>query len=128
MNQGNPPAQTFVPKTPQDAKLFTTLTKMVGDMRFVGLVLMISGIVSCLSIVGAIFGVPSIICGTRLREAADSFAHYLKSKDKNELIAALEKQSSYFFLQKVLFIIGICGTALMLFIYLIVIFALVTSG
>ena len=128
MNQEQPNIRAAVPKTPEEARFFTTMNKMIGDMRFVGMVLMISGIVSCLSIVGAIFGVPSIVCGIRLRDSADSFALYLKSRDKNALIEALEKQGAYFFLHKVIFIIGICGTVLMLFLYFVIIIAVVTTG
>ena len=113
-----------VPKTPADAKMYTTLTKMIGDMRFVGIMFIIFGILNCLSIIGAVIGIPTIICGLRLREAADGFSFYQNAKDKNSLLMAFEKQGSYFFIQKVLFIIGLCATALVFFIYIIVHFFL----
>ena len=117
-----------VPKTPAEATMYTILTKMIGDMRFVGIMFMVMGILNCLSIVGAIIGIPAIICGLRLREAADGFSSYQNSKDKNSLLTAFEKQGSFFFIQKVLFIIGICSLVLIFFIYIIVIFAIVATN
>jgi Family of unknown function (DUF5362) len=84
-----------------------TVSKMSGDMRFVGIFYIITGALNCLSIVGAIIGIPYIICGLRLREAADAFNSYLTSNDTTLLERAFERQSSFFFIQKVLMIIGI---------------------
>ncbi len=84
-----------------------TVSKMSGDMRFVGIFYIITGALNCLSIVGAIIGIPYIICGLRLREAADAFNSYLGSNDMNLLERAFERQGSFFFIQKVLMIIGI---------------------
>jgi hypothetical protein len=128
MVPSNPAVPIEVPKTPAEAKMVAILTKMIGDMRFVGIAFIITGIMSCLSIVGAIVGIPTILCGTRLRESADSLSLYRNSRDTNALFTALEKQGSFFFMQKVLLIIGICSTVLVFFIYLIVIVAVTTSG
>jgi Family of unknown function (DUF5362) len=84
-----------------------TVSKMSGDMRFVGIFYIITGALNCLSIVGAIIGIPYIICGLRLREAADAFNSYLGSNDMSLLERAFERQGSFFFIQKVLLIIGI---------------------
>jgi len=84
-----------------------TVSKMSGDMRFVGIFYIIMGALNCLSIIGAIIGIPYIICGLRLRESADAYNSYLGSNDVNLLESAFEKQGSFFFIQKVLMIIGI---------------------
>jgi len=84
-----------------------TVSKMSGDMRFVGIFYIIMGALNCLSIIGAIIGIPYIICGLRLRESADAYNSYLGSNDVNLLESAFERQGSFFFIQKVLMIIGI---------------------
>jgi hypothetical protein len=85
---------------------------MSGDMRFVGLFYIILGALYCISIVGAIIGVPFIICGLRLRESADSYMAYTGSQDSVMLERAFEKQGSFFFIQKVLVIISLVFIAL----------------
>lgn len=84
-----------------------TITKMSGDMRFVGIFYIIMGALYCLSIIGAIVGIPLIICGLRLRESADAYSGYLSSSDTNMLDRAFERQGSFFFIQKVLMIIAL---------------------
>ena len=84
-----------------------TVSKMSGDMRFVGIFYIIMGALYCLSIIGALVGIPLIICGLRLREAADYFTSYLGSNDSGILERAFERQGSFFFIQKVLLIISL---------------------
>ena len=84
-----------------------TVNKMTGDMQFVGIFYIIWGAIECISIVGAIIGIPLIICGLRIRESADSFRGYLTTNDSSMLEKALERQGRFFFIQKVLMIIGI---------------------
>lgn len=87
--------------------LHITVSKMAGDMNFVGLFYVIIGAIECLTIIGAIVGIPLIICGLRLRESADSFKGYLTSGDSFMLERALEREGRFFFIQKVLMIITI---------------------
>ncbi|OGU71633.1 MAG: hypothetical protein A2V93_06420 [Ignavibacteria bacterium RBG_16_34_14] len=84
-----------------------TVNKMTGDMRFVGVFYIIMGALYCLSIIGAVIGIPLIICGLRIRESADAYNGYLGSNDVNMLERAFERQGSFFFIQKVLMIIGL---------------------
>ncbi|MGH7596897.1 MAG: DUF5362 domain-containing protein [bacterium] len=88
------------------------VTKMNGDMRFVGIFNIIYGGIACLSIIGAIVGVPLIIGGIRLREAADSFEVYLRASDFAALEKGLERQSRFFFIQKVFLIVALAITGL----------------
>ena len=98
-----------------------TVNKMSGDMRFVGIFYIIMGALYCITIVGALVGIPLIICGLRVREAADSFIAYLGSSDSNMLERAFERQGSFFFIQKVLMIISLI--LLVLYVILIIIFS-----
>lgn len=96
------------------------VTKMTGDMKFIGIITIIYGAISCLSIIGAIVGIPIIICGIRLREAADAFAAYRDTKDFDSLQEGFERQSRFFFIQKVLIIISLVFIGLYLIILLFV--------
>lgn len=87
--------------------LHITVSKMAGDMNFVGIFYIIIGAMESLTIIGAVVGIPLIICGLRLRESSDSFKGYLASGDSFMLERALERESRFFFIQKVLMIITI---------------------
>jgi len=104
-----------------------TVSKMSGDMRFVGIFYIIMGALNCLSIIGAIIGIPYIICGLRLRESADAYNSYLGSNDVNLLERAFERQGSFFFIQKVLMIIGIV-IAVLAIIFFIAFGAMIVSS
>jgi len=84
-----------------------TVNKMAGDMSFVGIFYIIIGAIECLTIIGAVIGIPLIISGLRLRESSDSFKMYLNSGDSMMLERALERESRFFFIQKVFLIISI---------------------
>lgn len=99
-----------------------TVNKMTGDMQFVGIFYIIIGALQCLSIIGAIIGIPLIICGLRLRESADSFRGYLTTNDSGMLENALERQGRFFFIQKVLLIISI--VIFVLYIIFIIVFGI----
>lgn len=105
VNSGNAAFQMMVRKT-------------IGDMRFVGIFTIIGGAFACLGIITAIIGVPVIISGLRLREAADSFSNYAAAGDFAALQQGLECQGRYFFIQKVLIIIGLVFTALYLIFFI----------
>ncbi|HPG39943.1 MAG TPA: DUF5362 domain-containing protein [bacterium] len=81
--------------------------QMNSDMRFVGMFCIIYGGFCCLSIIGAVVGVPLIFCGLRLREAADSFTTWMTNKDENALTTGFEKQGRFFYIQKILIIVSL---------------------
>jgi len=87
-------------------------SKMVRDMRFVGLFTVIYGILACLTIVGMIFGIPYIFVGLRLREAADDFTKYVENRHEENLLSAFIRQGKSFFIVKVLVIVGLAIFAL----------------
>lgn len=86
--------------------------KMTNDMKFVGLFTIIYGALSCLSIIGALIGVPMIIAGLRLRESADAFVEYLVAKEEGKLLQGFDLQSKYFFIQKIIIIVTLVLIAL----------------
>jgi hypothetical protein len=118
-----PPTPPPAPAQPALSPMFQfTLTKMAGDMKFVGLFTIILGGFYCLTIIGALVGVSFIIAGIRLREAADSFMYYLSTKDARMIEHACERQSRYFNIIKILMIIALA--MIVLYIFFIIIFGL----
>ncbi|MCK5739830.1 DUF5362 domain-containing protein [bacterium] len=83
------------------------MPKMSGDMRFVGMISIIYGALSSITIIGAVFGIPMIFAGLRLREAADYFTNFSKNSDPILLQNAFERQSRFFNIIKVLIIISL---------------------
>jgi hypothetical protein len=65
------PSASGLPHTTQE--LLRTLSQ---DMKFMGYVYIIGGGLYCLTIIGAIVGVPVLISGLRLKDAGESFASY----------------------------------------------------
>ena len=102
----------------------SNLPNLATYMRFIGLIAMIAGVIYCITIIGALFGVPYIIMGKRLRESADAFSSYNSSGSVNDLNTAIEKQTKSFFIQYVLTIIGL----VLMVIYIIVMIAILAGG
>ena len=103
--------------------LRTTISKLNSDMRFVGMFYIIIGALYSITIIGAIMGIPLIISGLRLRESSDSFSSYMLSGDNNMLERALERQSRFFFIQKIFIII----TLVVMVLYIIAIIVLIIT-
>ena len=103
--------------------LRTTISKLSSDMRFVGIFFIIVGALYSITIIGAILGIPLIISGLRLRESSDSFSAYTLSGDNNMLERALERQSRFFFIQKIFIII----TLVFMVLYIIAIIVLIIT-
>ena len=111
-------------QNPTQTPMSTNLPNLSRYMSFIGLLAMIGGVLYCLTIIGAIIGVPYFIMGKRLRESAEAFTGYNASSSANDLETAIEKQTRAFFIMYVLAIISL----VLLAIYFIVIIGLLASG
>lgn len=98
--------------------------KLISDMKFVAWFTIIQGAISCLSIIGALFGVPTIISGLRLKESAEELSIYKNSNDFAYLKRALDKQQRYFFIQKILMIVGL----VMVVLSIVLVIAVISAG
>ena len=78
--------------------------KLGSDMKWTAIYLIISGALTCIGIVTALIGVPMIIAGLRLNEAARAFQDFSQSQDKNALAYAIEHQGKTFAIMKILII------------------------
>ena len=81
---------------------FESMTK---DMRFVGMFTIIYGALNCLTIIGALIGVPMIFIGMRIREAADQFLIFKTTNNSAALRLGFELQGKYFRIIKILIIV-----------------------
>jgi hypothetical protein len=122
-NQNPSPNPTPAP-APTSTVMSTNLPDLTKYMRLIGLLQMIGGVLYCLTIIGAIIGVPIYIMGKRLRESADAFTNYHASNSGNDLETAIERQTRAFFIQYVLAIIGLVFMA----IYIVVMIGILVSG
>jgi len=104
----------------QQDSLSINVPNLSRYMNFIGLLAIIGGALYCLTIIGAVFGIPSIFMGIRLREAADGFKKYLSSDSKQDLGYAIDRQTKAFFIQFVLAIISLAILGLYLIILIIV--------
>jgi hypothetical protein len=96
--------------------------KMSGDMKFLGIFTIIIGSFSCLTIIGAVIGIPYIIAGIRLKESGEMFRGYLEYASQDFMERAIEKESQYFHIQKIIVIITIVFLILYI-IFIIILFS-----
>ena len=122
-NPTSNPAPAPVPAS-TSSSMSANIPDMTKYMRLIGLLQMIGGVLYCLTIVGAIIGVPVYIMGKRLRESADAFTSYHTSNSGRDLETAIERQTRAFFIQYVLAIIGLVIMA----IYIVVMIGILVSG
>jgi hypothetical protein len=87
--------------------LVETTRRLIRDMKFVSIFTIIIGVFYCLTFIGAIFGIPMIIAGIRLRDGARAFSVYQENQDEFTLEKALRYQQKFFFIGKILIIISI---------------------
>ncbi len=99
-------------------------SKLTGDMRFAGIFFIISGGISCLSIIGAVIGIPIIFMGIRIREAADQFDMFKSTNNPQALRMGFELQAKYFKIQKIIMIVYIC----LIVLYFIIIIVIMSMG
>ena len=76
---------------------------MVSDMKLVGVFYIVFGALSCLSIIGAIAGIPMLLSGLRVREAADDLVRFRQAGDTASFTTAVAKQAGFFRMQKFYF-------------------------
>jgi hypothetical protein len=124
-NQNPNPSPAPEPATATtSSSMSANIPDLTKYMRLIGLLQMIGGVLYCLTIIGAIIGVPVYIMGKRLRESADAFTSYNASNSGRDLETAIERQTRAFFIQYVLAIIGLVIMA----IYIVVMIGILASG
>jgi len=79
--------------------------RTLKDMRFMGWISMIYGILTCLSILGAVLGVPLIIASHRFIEGVNRFELFRQSGTQDELQAGFYELGRSFRILKILVVI-----------------------
>ncbi len=101
------------PEQPKPMGVFGIMfSKMTSDMKFLGMFYIVYGGLACLSIIGAIVGIPLLISGLRLRESADELNSFRDTNDSSFLRRGFELQGKFFRIQKIIIIVGIVITLL----------------
>jgi hypothetical protein len=120
----NPPPPPVSPNPSGFNSKEAVIPGMASDMKLVGIFSIVCGALNCLSCIGAVVGIPLIFAGMRLRESADAFLNYSNTKDSSQLDIAIQRQSRYFFIQKIFLI-----AALVIFVlYIIFLIIAISSG
>jgi hypothetical protein len=102
-----------IPEQPKPMGVFgMTFSRMTSDMKFLGMFYIVYGVLASLSIIGAIIGIPLLISGLRLREAADELTNFRGTNDPSSLRRGFELQGKFFNIQKIIILVGIVITVL----------------
>jgi hypothetical protein len=86
-----------------------TAVSMSGWLKFLGIINIIWGAVTAISIVGIIFAWLPIWLGVVLLQAASSATHANLSNDPNDLAEMMSKLRMYFIIQGVLIIVSVAA-------------------
>lgn len=89
----------------RDPDFENTVRSLSGDMKIIGIFIIIYGALTSLSIIGAVIGIPLIISGIRLRESSDQFDIFNHDKKITSLHRALIDQNRSFNILKILIIV-----------------------
>ena len=92
--------------------LKTTAKNMEVWLKLIGIVSIVSGALTALSIVGIIFAWLPIWMGVLLIQAASSASNAQNVDNQQELVTMLEKFRLYFIIQGILVIVGLAITVL----------------
>ncbi|GAB1350510.1 hypothetical protein MASR1M107_27250 [Ignavibacteriales bacterium] len=90
-----------------DFLLNSMMSKLASDSKFVGIFMMIIGVLICLTIVGLPLGLPYVFAGIRAKDGGAQIEQYLMTNDNILKVNAYENYQKHFFILKVLFIVGL---------------------
>ncbi len=86
--------------------------RTLGDMKFVGVAAMIYGVMNCLSLAGAVMGVPIIIAANRFLESVKILQQYRSSGRQEDLATGFHEMGRSFRLLKIVVLITIAMSVL----------------
>jgi len=99
--------------------LSSVVGKMAWDMKFYAVFYIVYGAFMCLTIIGAVIGIPMIIYNLKLKDSADQFNQFIDTNDFFKLSKAFENQRKFFFFNKILIIIGLVFIAIYIILFII---------
>ncbi|MFA3782129.1 DUF5362 domain-containing protein [Melioribacteraceae bacterium 4301-Me] len=119
--------ETVSSETKAPSMFQITFGQMVRDMKFVGVFIIIYGALNCLSIIGAVVGIPYILIGLRMRESAEQFELFKTTNDPRAMRYGFELQAKYFKILKILVIITLVLIAVSVIIFFAIFIPLLSS-
>ncbi|GAB5466650.1 MAG: hypothetical protein Kapaf2KO_20860 [Candidatus Kapaibacteriales bacterium] len=87
------------------------------NMKFSGIMYIITGALTCLGIITAIIGVPMIIAGLRAKDAGEKLEGYMATGDSVAFDGYMSNIGDHFKMLKIYFIIYIIATVLGIIFY-----------
>ncbi len=108
-SQENPYAATLQSSTSSSevGYAFKPLYERKGMISLIGVLLIIGGAIYCLTIIGAIIGIPFIIMGLSLRSAASNLTQGIEAQAAGAFEQASTDIAKFFFIAGILAIIGL---------------------
>ena len=114
-NESNPYSPTTTGVQPGNlVAVFQPLYDRRHYMTLIGILTMIGGILYCLTIIGAIFGIPVAIMGNSLRKAAQSLEEGTNSGNANAFMEANQSIGLFFLIAGIFTAIGLLINLVML--------------
>jgi hypothetical protein len=102
-----------------DVHFINFLSKMRSQMNFVGIMNIIFGALSCLTIIGAVVGVPQILSGIKLRESCENMDIFMKDGNTSQLKVSLKLMGKFYEYTKIYYIVNIVIFGLVILFYII---------
>lgn len=105
----NPYASTLQSSAPSSevGAAFRPLYERKSMISLIGVLLIIGGALYCLTIIGAIIGIPFIIMGLALRSAATNLTQGAETQETGAFHQASTEIAKFFFIAGIIAIIGI---------------------
>jgi hypothetical protein len=100
------------------AEIRRTAAEMAGWLKFVGIVNIISGALTAISIVGIVIAWIPIWMGVLLFQAGSNAVNAQAGQRTDELVTAVKRLKTYFIINGVLIIVGV-AIAILVFIFMI---------
>jgi|GEM_PF-520762 len=91
--------------------------EMSKNLKFVGIMYIIVGVITCIGIISAIIGVPMIIAGLRAKDAGEKLTGYLQTGDDMSYSSFYKDLSDHFKMLKIYFIIYLISMILGFLLY-----------
>ena len=104
------------------------ILKLSRDMKFVAFFIIIYGGISTLTLLGALFGIPIIFAGLKLRDASLALGNFLVTNQTSDFDNAIEKQAKAFWILKILIIVSIVIYVLFIVVFFMFLFPIIRQN
>lgn len=124
----NIPAPTYAPIQNQNISVSVDVQSLTGWATFRAVIEIIYGASACLSIVGAIFGVPLILAAIKLLNYVDAVKVAFRTNNNEKMKESVELLQKYFKLNGIAMIIAIAFAILVIIVEIILIFLMIAAA